>query len=352
LAPGKTISIAMMFAVLSGMLVVLAPSAGAVVNTCRAKNVTQGTPRRSNLQRVIEAANAGDTIAVRYVCVGNFRVGKKLTFVGKPTATVPLPTLHANGAGRPLLVNARVILTNLKITGGVVAGNGGGILNKGTLALKNMVVRGNTATSGGGIYNTATLTLNGSSSVLGNAASTSGGGIENTGNLTMNGTSSVRANTGYAGAGIGSLSGTITLNNSSSVSGNTASLNGGGIETYTGTITLNDSSSVAGNRATDDAGGIINGGTLTMNDSSSVSGNKAMTKSGGGVYNNTDSTLTMTGASSVTGNRADFDDDGFGTGGGIYNNCGTLSGAVDGGNVDNNYLGTGTNENNIDDVTC
>jgi hypothetical protein len=54
---------------------------------------------------------------------------------------------------------------------------------------------------------------------------------------------------------------------------------------------------------------------------------------GGGIYNDrSGGTVTMKDASTVTQNHAGP----LGVGGGIFNNLGTLVGAVDGGNVFNN----------------
>ena len=353
--PRRMISILATIGLVAAMLGILVPAAGAVVNTCRARNVTQGTPSGSDLQAVIAAAAPDDRIAVKFVCVGNFTIDKSLTLVGRRTPEVPRPILHANGAGRVLVVSARVTLTYFTITGGNVAysgggvrnaktgiltltstvvsvnnaaGGGGGIYNRnGIVNLKNTVVSGNTAAYGGGIYSHAgTLTLRGASSVSGNTVANGGGGIFNqvrTSTVTLNGTSSVTANTAFIGGGIFNESGILNLNESSSVSANTANRAGGGIANNGGNITLNDSSSVSGNTSQDDAGGIYNysnGGTITLNDSSSV-----------------------------PRNTADSDDDVFGTAGGVFVGCtGTLTGAVDGANVNDNYLGTATPvENNI-----
>ena len=66
--------------------VVSAPSAAAVGNTCRATNLTQGTPSRSNLQAAINAAHPGDRISVEGVCVGSFTIDRNLTLVGQHDA--------------------------------------------------------------------------------------------------------------------------------------------------------------------------------------------------------------------------------------------------------------------------
>ena len=97
---------------------VASPSeASAVVNTCRATNLTQATPGRPNLQATINAAHMGDTISVEGVCIGSFRIDTDLILAGKPTPERARPVL--NGGGRRVLrVGASVRLTNLKITGG------------------------------------------------------------------------------------------------------------------------------------------------------------------------------------------------------------------------------------------
>jgi hypothetical protein len=299
--PGRRrmIGIVATLGVLASMLTALAPGAGAVLNTCQATNVTQGTATRSNLQLVINKAQPGDKIVIEKVCVGTFTIDKALRLVGAKKARKPV--LNADGAGTVLSVtsSAMVRLVNLKITGGNADPGPGGIANEGTLrVLRGVVVRGNAAANGGGVANEGTLTMTGSSSVRLNTA-VYGGGIYNTGTLTMKTSSSVRGNTGLSGGGIYNESG--------------------------GTLTMRGSSSVRGNTA-HRGGGITNLGTLTMKAWSSVQGNTATGSGGGGVRNY--GTLTMTGSSSVQGNTAsDF----FG-GGGIYN-AGTLQ-ACDGTGVD------------------
>ncbi len=324
-APLHMLSSLVPLSLVAGMLAFLGPAAEAAVNTCRARNVTQGTPSNSNLQAAIDDAHPGDAIAVRGVCVGDLEIGKRLTLVGRATADVSRPVLRGSGTTSVLLVSAPVTLTNLRVAGG--GGDmGGGISNSGTLTLKDSVVRQNTSRfGGGGIYNIGNLVLS-DSTVRGNAVPhTPGGGIWNDerGRLTLNGSSEVTRNQAKFAGGIENAGGTLIMNDSSRVTKNSASHGrGGGIFSY-GAVIMNDSSRVSGNRASAAGGGIaINGGTVTMN-----------------------------GSSSVTRNRADFDDNGIGTGGGIKASGpggGTVMGAVDGGNVNNNYLGrVGRKENNI-----
>jgi hypothetical protein len=61
--------------------------------------------------------------------------------------------------------------------------------------------------------------------------------------------------------------------------------------------------------------------------------------------------MTVNGSSTITGDTADADDNGVGGGGGIKVMCsGTLIGAVDGGNVNDNHRATSSPvEDNIAD---
>ena len=350
----------------------------AAANTCRARNVTKGTPGTSDLQAAIKGASAGDVIEVKYVCVGNFRIGKKLTLVGKPTTGVAMPVLHANGSGRVLLVNGvKVKLDNLKITGGDNPGleDAGGVLIKagtidaGSLVLVDSIVRGNAGTSAGGIVvgtqaGAGHLVMKGSSRVVHNAGTGISVGMNSS--VTMNDQTLVASNAGdgihtYYGdvemyddasveendsVGISNQFGHVTLNGSSSVTGNYF-----GISNGWGFVTLNDFSSVSGNQPYGGIG-IYGDGGLSMNDSSSVAANLS-NAAGGGIRVDFGS-VYITGEATVTGNTTDADDSGGETGGGIYVTCnGSVDGATDGGNVDGNYRGTALpQEDNVAYQSC
>jgi len=338
---------------ISGMFAMTIPSATGVTNSCRARNITQATAVGSDLQAVIDAANAGDRIAVRGRCVGNFQVSRRggLTLVGKATSRLPRPILDGNQTGGTLLVSARLKLVNLVITRGLANGAtsdaGGGIFNNGWLTLKDSVVRGNTARIGGGILNNNTLKLIGSSSVFRNSAQTvdatdSGGGIHNDGTVTLSDLASVSGNTSDGhGGGVANHknnvhTSVVILQGSATVTGNVARV-GGGVYNQD-SVTLDGSATVMGNSALGNGGGIFNdgNGTATLNDSSTVTQNTA-NANGGGIFN--DGTVTMNASASVTANTADADDDDDGVGGGIFE-CGTLNNAIDGVNVDGNYRRT------------
>ncbi|HET6712633.1 MAG TPA: hypothetical protein VFI59_02860 [Actinomycetota bacterium] len=267
------------------MLPALTPGAESATNRCWAKNVTRGTPARSRLQAVIDDARPGDRIKVRQVCVGHFRIGKQLTLVGERTPSVTIPVLRTNGAGRVLFIEARVTLTNLRITGGAVE-RGGGIWNaEGFLILNRSSVRENEASLyGGGIVNDGgTVVLNGSSTVTGNTTGGFGGGIVNDGGaVVLNDSSAVRLNSAVdLGGGIINSKGTVVMHDASSVSRNTAALGGGFFIDDGSWVTMTDSASVRGNTA-DEGGGIYNDdGTVTLKNASSVTGNTAT--DGGGI---------------------------------------------------------------------
>ena len=343
--------VVVLFVVVAATLGALAPMAGAKA-PCRARNVTQGTPRSTDLQAVLDAAASGDVIAIKFVCQGNFTIDTSLTMVGRSSSRVPKPVLLANGVGRVLVVNASATLKNLKITGGDAGSDfGGGIWNHADLVLRDVLVRGNRGGQGAAIWNEGSLVLKGSSAVTEN---TTGPGQSVVLNATVVGstpvfrmfdTSSVRDNNGGS---IGNVRAIVRLNDSASVEGNT---DAGGIIARLTLGVLNDASSVSGNTA---LGGInADRGTIVLNDSSTVSGNSSISD-GGGIFAFRHTSVAMNDSSSITGNTADADDKNDGSGGGIFAFCdASLSGVVDGGNVNDNYVGTKAPvENNVVLLTC
>jgi predicted outer membrane repeat protein len=200
-----------------------------------------------------------------------------------------------------------VTLSGLTITNGFTLGQGGGILNNGTLTVSHCTLSDNFALGGGGIWNNGTLTVI-QSTLSGNTAHNDGGGIFNIATLTIS-DSTLSNNTtqdGFSGGGIANLGGTATVSHCT-LSQNTADGNGGGIDSEGATLTVSDST-LSGNRATGDfgqggnGGGIYNnfGATLTIN-RSTLSQNTAV--SGGGIYNA--STLNVLDNSTIKGNTPD-----------------------------------------------
>ena len=208
----------------------------------------EGTGLSGDLRYAIAHAQTDDHIT--FSVTGTINLGGIL-----PSLT---HNISIDGPGANLLVvhgaggsvfgigsNTTIVISGLTITGGV--GNGGGILNAGTLTLDNCAISGNLAgdpTNGGGTgagiwnYIDAKLTLN-NSTISGNSAignlsysASRGGGIANYGILTLN-NSTVSGNSATQGFGGGisnSLNtSTLTLNNST-VSDNSATGGGGGID--------------------------------------------------------------------------------------------------------------------------
>ena len=94
--------------------------------------------------------------------------------------------ISGGGASRVFQVDKgpSAMISGLTITGGVTTGNGGGVLNLGTLTLSGDAVVGDVAENGGGVANAGTLTIL-DSSIDGDFALGDGGGIDNTGALDM-----------------------------------------------------------------------------------------------------------------------------------------------------------------------
>jgi CSLREA domain-containing protein len=178
--------------------------------------------------------------------------------------------IDASGLGDRVfhvLAGAELNVLGLTVTGGQVAGDGGGLFNAGQVQLEYVAVTNNTANYGGGIRNFGQLTIL-DSTISGNTISQTGGGISNVGGEVTILRSTVSGNTADHGGGLWSNSIATVID--STFSGNSALLSGGGVFN-SGTLTL-DSSTLFGNRA--DAAG-SNAGT------------------GGGIRSNPAGTITV-----------------------------------------------------------
>jgi hypothetical protein len=305
-----------------------------------------------SLRSAIAAAHNGDTIVFASSLAGQTITLSKGELLISHNVTVAGPgagqlTISGNHASRVFEVAAgtQVTLSGLTIANGLTAGgDGGGILNGGTLTVSGSTLSGNSTTDrwkgntntgghGGGIYNSGTLTVDGNTILSGNSATAVGGGIDNAGVLTLSnsavlhntgngifnfGTATVRGstlsgNTASSGAGIWS-GGTLTVSGST-LSNNISTGYGGGIAIM-GTGTANVSASIlSGNSAAGNGGGIFNQGTLMLG-GSDLSGNSAG-NDGGGLWIGFYATATVSGTT-VTGNSA-------AQGGGIWNWHNTLT---------------------------
>ena len=238
-----------------------------------------------SLREAIHWAQAGDTITFdtslkgqTITLSGQLGLGQDLTIDGDVNGDHKAD-ITINGAGNGRVFNIddgnanttiSATLESLVITGGSIAGNGGGIYVGGSdaLTLTNSTVSGNSATSGGGIYGVASagVTLV-NSTMTNNSATNEGGGIFGAGyvaitlvNATVSGNSA-----GGSGGGIyGFVGNPITLYNST-VTGNHAGKYGGAIYNFSaaGATTLVNSI-VAGNAAYTSGNDIFGGGTHAL----------------------------------------------------------------------------------------
>ncbi|MGV3485166.1 MAG: choice-of-anchor Q domain-containing protein [Planctomycetaceae bacterium] len=233
-------------------------------------------------------------------------------------------TIDANSASRVIEVldtAGTVTISGLTLTGGVAAGDGGGIANRGAnVSLSEMVIDGNSAAgdgamiagSGGGIFNPAdgNMTI-ADTTISNNQANRAGGGIEAAAGSTTtltgvtldeNSTGATPGNGGglhITGAGVVTISG-------STVSNNVAAAEGGGLwNSASGTLTVTDTTidlnTASGALADQGGGGVFNdGGTLSIS-GSTISGNEAdgALGSGGGL-------LSVAGEVTVTASTLPF----------------------------------------------
>jgi hypothetical protein len=241
---------------------------------CFACNVCDGpAPCENRVQRAIDLAPAGGIV---YICPGTYNetivINKNLTLIGAGSGESPADTvLNANGAGRVVTATSgfNLGLESIRITGGIVTGDGGGIYFFGdgeqkSLTMTDCVVSANRADGsfdsgrGGGIFNEdGKLAMTGCS-VVGNSAFATGGGIyTELGSVTLDGSSVTGRNAAKRGGGIYNDAGTVTLRSNSSVTDNDAADpppaggSGGGIFNSDGTVIIEPGSSVTPNRPDD-----------------------------------------------------------------------------------------------------
>jgi len=290
-------------------------------------------------------------------------INKNLTIAGpgaglltiERNAAPATPRFRIFNVGSGTVSLSGLTVTNGKTADGVVGtfgtrgGDGGGIMNFGTLTLTDVTVTANRTGDGGfgnsfggngglggGIYNSGTLTMT-NCAVTGNiggkggdsgnseaGAGGSGGGVYTQGALTMtncavNGNNAGKGGDGGNivsisgnGGGIDGISGTmnlisITVSNNSAGNGgsNGAGGQGGGIYSETNCTSTLTNSTVSGNNSGTGAmgagfgGGIQNEGFLAVT-SSTINGN-ASSSYGGGIMNRAAGTLRMTNAT-ISGN--------------------------------------------------
>ena len=144
---------------------------------------------------------------------------------GKLTLDAPTAGLAISAGGRSRVLNiasgADVALSGLQITGGVSDqfGQGAGIYNAGTLALRNATINGNsTSGKGAGIYNAGTatfsnVTVTGNINYIYSDALSGGGGAYNLGTLNLVNCTVADNQSALRGGAINNAGGTVTLRN-------------------------------------------------------------------------------------------------------------------------------------------
>ncbi len=236
---------------------------------------------------------AGQTISV---AGGQLEILDDLTVDGPGAEQL---TWDADGENRILRIapSITVELNDITLRRGTVRNaNGGAILNQGRLTLEDVVIRDSFVFQpgqpndfgGGGIYNDteARLTLIGSR-IQGSISQGDGGAILNRGTLTLRDGSVLMANQANgSGGGIQIRDGDVTLDDSV-IENNVAIETGGGLAILGGSVTIGDSdlrdnSAKSGGGAWVGAASREEFASLTI-DSSQVSENSA-SNNGGGIY--------------------------------------------------------------------
>jgi predicted outer membrane repeat protein len=260
-----------------------------------------------SLRQAVADAAPGDTIVINVsgtitLIGGALVVNKDLTIAGPGAAALVIDARRASrvfeigSPGTPVAVT----ITGLTLTNGAAA-SGGGILNDGTLTLRDATLTAHAAVNeGGGIFNRGTLYLT-DANVTGNTAMV-GGGIGNRDGIVSIVRSTIASNTadssfGGIGGGIASQAGgffgapvqeTLTIRDTV-MSNNTASLRGGAIYNATGLLTIVNST-IAANASTyvgamgpclcPGGGGVYNAMGTARITGSTLAGNSASTAGG------------------------------------------------------------------------
>ena len=243
--------------------------------------------------------------------------------------TVDRNRTTANSSGRAFLVegggsfiledtSSDILAEQGKVTRGYISDDGGGggavyVEKNGSFTLNGGNLCGNKGNQrGGAVYNEGAFTMNGGG-ITGNTTTGNGGGVSNFGTFVMNG-GEIADNAAADGAG----GGVHNYGNAFSLSGpGSFAMNGGKIANNTARW----------------GGGIQNSGELVVN--GQVLENSA--SYGGGIHSEDQgvvpSTVLIKAATKIEDNKA-LTGDGYGSGGGVYFQDGTLT--IEGGSIARN----------------
>lgn len=187
-----------------------------------------------SLRNAVAAAVSGDTISFAVtgsiqLSTGEISILNNITIAGPGASQL---AVNGGGAGRVFNVaeDTTVAISGLTITGGFASGgDGGGILNGGSLTVDGCRITGNTADGyGGGIANHGNLTVR-NSSLTGNRVNNSyGGAIEDWGALTVV-NSTMSSNVAGSDGGATSLDGGVATFVNVTIADNVSGGVGGGV---------------------------------------------------------------------------------------------------------------------------
>lgn len=240
-----------------------------------------------SLRQAIADAASGDTITFSLPNPSTITLASQLTIDKNLTITGPgvsQLTISGNNTTRVFSVPAGITLNLSGVTvanGNAGSDSGGGIENRGTVAVSNSTFTGNKGHFGGAI-----LTVDGS--------------------LTVSG-STFTGNSAFSAGAIEQINGTATVSNST-FTGNSAEGESGAIDNFEATMTISGST-FTGNSTGGDGGAVSNffDSTLTLSNST-FTGNSAAGK--GGAINDLFSTTRISNNTFTNNTAAD--------GGGIY----------------------------------
>ncbi|MCP4716273.1 MAG: hypothetical protein GY868_14235, partial [Deltaproteobacteria bacterium] len=190
------------------------------VGTVQAVTSTDDSGAGTLRQAILDASD-GDMLDLSAISgtisltSGAFSISKSLIISG-PTGNSLI--ISGNGNDRVFnITSGTVTLSDLTITNGQVTGNGGGILNHGTLILERVTITQNSTTDGGdggGIYSSGSITAK-NCTISGNSSSGNGAGIYGTGSATLTINNATIADNTAAGSQGGIYSsGILNLTNS------------------------------------------------------------------------------------------------------------------------------------------
>ena len=225
------------------------------------------------------------------------------------------------GSGGGLVNRGGLALNNCQVAGNGAGDAGGGIANQGSLTVTGCSVQSNQAQHGGGIHNSGALQMT-NSEVTNNQVSVQGGGVFNTGlfnanHILVEDNGSAGQAGGVYSAGAGS---SLALIDSTVRSNQAVNGEGGGF--FAGGAALLQGSTLNANAAAFGGGVYVDNGGQAKLVNSTLGGNTA-NRDGGGLLNQATGTAQLYSVT-IAENQSDADLNGSGLGGGVFNTAGGL----------------------------